>query len=91
MERVEKDKLDSKSSKLDEGILLSRCQANETSANVSENESEGRGKACKASSNAVQMVLKEKLGSIEQQGSCDNGQEGFTRTMVQAASLLVLR
>ncbi|KAI5322622.1 hypothetical protein L3X38_031694 [Prunus dulcis] len=42
----------------DEGILLSGCQANETSADMT-NPVMTRGKACGAFSNAVQMVLKE--------------------------------
>ncbi|KAA8516567.1 hypothetical protein F0562_016927 [Nyssa sinensis] len=41
----------------DEGILLSGCQANETSADMSP--TEGGGKAYGAFSNAVQIVLKE--------------------------------
>ncbi|GKV46094.1 hypothetical protein SLEP1_g53106 [Rubroshorea leprosula] len=44
------------SSKLDEGILLSGCQANEKSVDMSE--SKGGGKACGVFSNAMQMVLK---------------------------------
>lgn len=43
--------------KPDEGILLSGCQANETSADM--NPIEDGGKAYGAFSNAVQMVLKE--------------------------------
>ncbi|GKV46576.1 hypothetical protein SLEP1_g53548 [Rubroshorea leprosula] len=50
------------SSKLDESILLSGFQANETFVDVSE--SEGGGKAFGAFSNAVQMVLKENLGPL---------------------------
>ncbi|KAL3585146.1 hypothetical protein D5086_012013 [Populus alba] len=46
----------------DEGILLSGCQANETSADMSPNE--GGGKSYGAFSNAVQMVLKEHLGQL---------------------------
>ncbi|KAF7846927.1 hypothetical protein BT93_L3565 [Corymbia citriodora subsp. variegata] len=44
--------------KSDEGILLSGCQANETSADMSPTAAEG-GKAYGAFSNAVQTVLKE--------------------------------
>lgn len=43
--------------KADEGILLSGCQANETSADV--DPAQGGGKAYGAFSNAVQMVLRE--------------------------------
>ncbi|GLT29979.1 hypothetical protein SLA2020_048060 [Shorea laevis] len=50
------------SSTLDEGILLSGCQANKTSANMSK--SEGRGKACGLFNNPVQMVLKENSGPL---------------------------
>ncbi|OMO53857.1 Peptidase C14, caspase catalytic [Corchorus capsularis] len=46
----------------DEGILLSGCQANETSADM--NGIEGGGKAYGAFSNAVQMVLKENKGGL---------------------------
>ncbi|KAM1056399.1 hypothetical protein ACFX13_030552 [Malus domestica] len=46
------------SSKPDEGILLSGCQANETSADVTNAVMTG-GKPCGAFSNAVQMVLKD--------------------------------
>ncbi|KAL6540756.1 hypothetical protein OROMI_024639 [Orobanche minor] len=46
--------------KADEGILLSGCETNETSADV-ENMKNG-GKPCGAFSNAVQMVLKENPG-----------------------------
>ena len=48
--------------KPDEGILLSGCQANETSADMSPNE--GGGKACGAFSNAVQVVLKQHSGQL---------------------------
>ncbi|KAL0346079.1 UNVERIFIED_CONTAM: Metacaspase-9 [Sesamum radiatum] len=48
--------------KPDEGILLSGCQANETSADVDIMEN-GR-KPCGAFSNAVQMVLKENSGPL---------------------------
>ncbi|GKV46067.1 hypothetical protein SLEP1_g53079 [Rubroshorea leprosula] len=60
--RQDEDKLDSMFSKLDESILLNGFQANETFVNVSE--SEGRGKASRVFSNAVQMVLKENLGLL---------------------------
>lgn len=46
-----------KSLKPDEGILLSGCQANETSADMMNPVMTG-GKACGAFSNAVEMVLK---------------------------------
>ncbi|KAK1591716.1 hypothetical protein Q3G72_012300 [Acer saccharum] len=46
----------------DEGILLSGCQANETSADM--NPVEGGGKAYGAFSDAVQRVLKENSGSL---------------------------
>ncbi|RQP01214.1 hypothetical protein POPTR_016G024500v4 [Populus trichocarpa] len=48
--------------KPDEGILLSGCQANETSADMSPYE--GGGKAYGAFSNAVQMVLKQHSGQL---------------------------
>ena len=48
--------------KADEGILLSGCQANETSADM--NAIEGGGKAYGAFSNAVQMALKENSGEL---------------------------
>lgn len=48
--------------KSDEGILLSGCQANETSADM--NPVESGGKAYGAFSNAVQMVLKEHSGEL---------------------------
>ncbi|GMY19933.1 metacaspase-9 [Fagus crenata] len=48
--------------KPDEGILLSGCQANETSADV--NPMMNGGKAYGAFSNAVQMVLKDHLGPL---------------------------
>ncbi|CAK7340323.1 unnamed protein product [Dovyalis caffra] len=48
--------------KPDDGILLSGCQANETSADMSPNE--GGGKSYGAFSNAVQMVLKEHSGQL---------------------------
>ncbi|WCJ20838.1 metacaspase 9 [Euphorbia peplus] len=47
--------------KEDQGILLSGCQANETSADMNPS---GGGKACGAFSNAVQMVLKENSGPL---------------------------
>ncbi|XP_065877980.1 metacaspase-9 [Euphorbia lathyris] len=46
----------------DQGILLSGCQANETSADM--NPSEGGGKAYGAFSNAVEIVLKGDLGAV---------------------------
>ncbi|PSS19404.1 Metacaspase-9 subunit p10 like [Actinidia chinensis var. chinensis] len=46
----------------DEGILLSGCQANETSADMSP--TEGGGKAYGAFSNAVQLVLRENSNSL---------------------------
>ncbi|KAJ6747697.1 METACASPASE-9 [Salix koriyanagi] len=46
----------------DEGILLSGCQANETSADMSPHE--GGGRSFGAFSNAVQMVLKEHSGQL---------------------------
>ncbi|KAI3781628.1 hypothetical protein L2E82_11647 [Cichorium intybus] len=46
----------------DNGILLSGCQANETSADMNPNGNEG--KAYGAFSNAVQIVLKEKNGEL---------------------------
>ncbi|KAK2661424.1 hypothetical protein Ddye_007957 [Dipteronia dyeriana] len=46
----------------DEGILLSGCQANETSADM--NPVEGGGKAYGAFSDAVQRVLKENSGAL---------------------------
>ncbi|KAL4607266.1 hypothetical protein ACB092_09G160400 [Castanea dentata] len=52
----------SESLKTDEGILLSGCQANETSADM--NPMMTRGKAYGAFSDAVQMVLKDHLGSL---------------------------
>ncbi|KAL2482944.1 Metacaspase-9 [Forsythia ovata] len=48
--------------KPDEGILLSGCQTDETSADVQI--MENGGKACGAFSNAVQMVLKENSGPL---------------------------
>ncbi|KAL4308323.1 hypothetical protein GQ457_01G048480 [Hibiscus cannabinus] len=48
--------------KADEGILLSGCQANETSADM--NPMESGGKAYGAFSNAIQMVLKENTGGL---------------------------
>lgn len=48
--------------KPDEGILLSGCQADETSADMSPDE--GGGKAYGAFSNAVQIALKEHSGSL---------------------------
>ncbi|KAH6794501.1 metacaspase 9 [Perilla frutescens var. hirtella] len=48
--------------KADEGILLSGCQTNETSADVEIN-ANGR-KPCGAFSNAVQVVLKENAGPL---------------------------
>ncbi|KAL5546906.1 hypothetical protein UlMin_006593 [Ulmus minor] len=48
--------------KSDEGILLSGCQANETSADM--NPVTGGGKAYGAFSNAVEMVLKENSGKL---------------------------
>ncbi|KAK1317779.1 Metacaspase-9 [Acorus calamus] len=48
----------------DDGILLSGCQADETSADVNPEEEGGLGKACGAFSNAVQEVLKEHPGRI---------------------------
>lgn len=47
--------------KQDEGILLSGCQANETSADIMMNDSGvgGNSKACGAFSNAIQTLLKE--------------------------------
>ncbi|XWS74599.1 hypothetical protein CRYUN_Cryun01aG0012400 [Craigia yunnanensis] len=51
-----------KSLKADEGILLSGCQANETSADM--NATESGGKAYGAFSNAVQLVLKENSGGL---------------------------
>ncbi|GKV32649.1 hypothetical protein SLEP1_g41242 [Rubroshorea leprosula] len=50
------------SSKLNEGILLSGCQADELFVDMSE--SEGEGKACGVFSNTMQMVLKENLGLL---------------------------
>lgn len=47
----------------DSGILLSGCQANETSADIS-GSSGGEKKAYGAFSNAVQMVLKENSGAL---------------------------
>ncbi|KAK2990082.1 hypothetical protein RJ640_000854 [Escallonia rubra] len=47
----------------DEGILLSGCQANETSADMCPNEA-GEKKAYGAFSNAVEIVLKENKGSL---------------------------
>lgn len=47
--------------KEDEGILLSGCQANETSADMSPS---GGGKAYGAFSNALEMVLKENSGML---------------------------
>ena len=52
----------SESSKTDEGILLNGCQANETSADM--HALMTGGKAYRAFSNAVQMVLKDHLGSL---------------------------
>ncbi|KAK9290779.1 hypothetical protein L1049_008957 [Liquidambar formosana] len=52
----------SNSKPTDEGILLSGCQANETSADMSP--TTGGGKAYGAFSNAVQTVLKEHLGQL---------------------------
>ncbi|XP_021296575.1 metacaspase-9 [Herrania umbratica] len=49
-------------SKTDEGILLSGCQADETSADM--NAIEGGGKAYGAFSNAVHMVLNENSGAL---------------------------
>ncbi|EEF44994.1 metacaspase-9 [Ricinus communis] len=49
--------------KPDDGILLSGCQANETSADMNPG-GEGRGQAYGAFSNAVQMVLKENPDQI---------------------------
>lgn len=46
----------------DSGVLLSGCQANETSADISG--SGGEKKAYGAFSNAVQMVLKENSGAL---------------------------
>ncbi|KAK7377948.1 hypothetical protein VNO80_03383 [Phaseolus coccineus] len=46
----------------DEGILLSGCQADETSADM--NPGAGGGKAYGAFSNAVEMVLREKEGGL---------------------------
>lgn len=48
--------------KPDDGILLSGCQANETSADM--NPIMAGGKACGAFSNAVQTVLKENPGNL---------------------------
>ncbi|XVE68434.1 hypothetical protein DITRI_Ditri09bG0068400 [Diplodiscus trichospermus] len=48
--------------KVDQGILLSGCQANETSADM--NAVEGGGKAYGAFSNAVQLVFKENSGAL---------------------------
>ncbi|KAK8494453.1 hypothetical protein V6N13_016498 [Hibiscus sabdariffa] len=48
--------------KADEGILLSGCQADETSADM--NPMESGGKAYGAFSNAIQMVLKENTGRL---------------------------
>ncbi|KAK1281412.1 Metacaspase-9 [Acorus gramineus] len=48
----------------DDGILLSGCQADETSADVNPEEEWGLGKACGAFSNAIQEVLKEHPGRI---------------------------
>lgn len=56
------DLFDSWSLKPDDGILLSGCQANETSADMSPMES--GGKAYGAFSNAVQRVLKENSGPL---------------------------
>ncbi|KAK7841631.1 metacaspase-9 [Quercus suber] len=52
----------SESLRTEEGILLSGCQANETSADM--NPMMTGGKAYRAFSNAVQMVLKDHLGSL---------------------------
>ncbi|KAL7587375.1 hypothetical protein Lser_V15G39388 [Lactuca serriola] len=46
----------------DNGILLSGCQANETSADMNPNG--GKGKAYGAFSNAIQIVLKENQGDL---------------------------
>lgn len=56
------DLFESWSLKPDDGILLSGCQANETSADMSPMES--GGKAYGAFSNAVQRVLKENSGPL---------------------------
>ena len=48
--------------KPDEGILLSGCQSNETSADISP--TQGGGKAYGAFSNALQMVFKEHSDSL---------------------------
>lgn len=50
--------------KSDEGILLSGCQSDETSADMSPNMSGGNGKAYGAFSNAVQIVLKKNKGKL---------------------------
>lgn len=62
--RLPKQELDSiKKIHPDAGILLSGCQANETSADMSPSAG-GDRKAYGAFSNAVQMVLKENLGAL---------------------------
>lgn len=48
----------------DNGILLSGCQKNETSADMTPDEDEDDGKAYGAFSNSVQMVLRENKGRI---------------------------
>ncbi|XP_007010765.2 PREDICTED: metacaspase-9 [Theobroma cacao] len=58
--QLESDLLESL--KTDEGILLSGCQADETSADM--NAIEGGGKAYGAFSNAVHMVLNENPGAL---------------------------
>ncbi|KAE8689552.1 Metacaspase-9 [Hibiscus syriacus] len=50
--------------KPDEGILLSGCQADETSADMNPMMTESGGKAYGAFSNAIQMVLKENPGGL---------------------------
>lgn len=55
--------LDSSSSKQDDGILLSGCQSDETSADMSP-EMSTEGKSYGAFSNAIQMVLKEHPGHL---------------------------
>ncbi|EYU20858.1 hypothetical protein ABFS82_11G019400 [Erythranthe guttata] len=56
--------IEKKPLKPDEGILLSGCQTNETSADVEINNMDNGRKPCGAFSNAVQMVLKENRGPL---------------------------
>ncbi|KAL8509512.1 hypothetical protein ACS0TY_016650 [Phlomoides rotata] len=64
--------------KADEGILLSGCQTNETSADV---QSRGNGKQpCGAFSNAVQMALKENPGPLSNR-----------EIVIQARKILVMQ